>query len=100
MMNIANTPKEIVQSLLDLVNMAKWLMNENHQTSVTQELGILFPSIRGRGSRGESSKFLRVGAGKSLLQQLIQIILVLQDGLPQNGRLIKYGDQKQHQRNH
>ena len=65
MMNIENTPKEIVQSLIDLVNMAKRLMNENQQPSVTQELGILFPSKRGRGSRGESSKLLRVGAGKS-----------------------------------
>ena len=35
-----------------------------------------------------------------LLQQLIQIILVLQHGLPQNGPLKKYGHQKKHQRNH
>ena len=35
-----------------------------------------------------------------LLQQVIQILLVLQHGIPQNGRLKKYGDQKQHQRNH
>ena len=28
------------------------------------------------------------------------ILLVLQHGLPQNGRLKKYGDQKQQQRNH
>ena len=56
--------QQIVQSLIDLVKMAKWL-NENQQPSVTQELGRLFPSIRGRGSRGESSKLLRVGAGKS-----------------------------------
>ena len=33
-------------------------------------------------------------------QQLIQIILVFQFILPQNGRLKKHGDQKQHQRNH
>ena len=65
MMNSENTPKEIVQSLIDLVNIAKWLMDENQQPSVTQELGRLFPSIRGRGSRGENSKLLRVGAGKS-----------------------------------
>ena len=45
--------------------MAKRLMSENQQPSVTQELGRLFPSIRGRGSRGENSKLLRVGAGKS-----------------------------------
>ena len=58
--------KEIVQSLVDLLNMgAKWLMDENQQTSVTQELGRLFPSIKGRGRRGESSELLRVGAGES-----------------------------------
>ena len=46
MMNSENTPKEIVQSLIDLVNMVKWL-------------------IRGRGRRGESSELLRAGAGES-----------------------------------
>ena len=65
MMNSENTPKEIVQSLIDLVNMAKWLMDEKQPPSVTQELGRLYPSIRGRGSRGESSELLRVGAGES-----------------------------------
>ena len=45
--------------------MAKWLMNESQQPSVTQELGRLFPSIRGRGRRGESSELLRVGTGES-----------------------------------
>ena len=54
-----------MQSFTDLVNMAKWLMDENQQPSVTQELGRLFPSIRGRGRRGESSQFLRVVADKS-----------------------------------
>ena len=54
-----------MESLIDLVNMAKWLMNESQQPSVTQELGRLFPSIRGRGRRGESSELLRVGAGES-----------------------------------
>ena len=39
-------------------------MDEKHQPSVTQELGRLFPSIRGRGRRGESSELLRVGAGE------------------------------------
>ena len=53
------------RSLVDFVNMAKWLMDENQQPSVTQELGRLFPSIRGRGRRGESSELLRVGAGES-----------------------------------
>ena len=46
--------------------MAKWLMDENQQPSVTQELGRLFPSIRGRGRRVESSELLlKVGAGES-----------------------------------
>ena len=40
-------------------------MNENQQPSVTQELGKLFPRIRGGGRRGESSELLRVGAGES-----------------------------------
>ena len=65
MMNSENASKKIVQSLIDLVNMAKWLMDENQQPSVTQELGRLFPSIRGRGRRGESSELLGVGAGES-----------------------------------
>ena len=45
--------------------MAKWLMDENQQPSVTQELGRLFPSIRSRGRKDESSELLRVGAGES-----------------------------------
>ena len=46
MMSSENASKKIVQSLIDFVNMAKWLMDENQQPSVTQELGRLFPSIR------------------------------------------------------
>ena len=65
MMNSENAPKEIVQSFKDLVNMAKWLMDENQQPFVTQELGRLFAIIRGGGRRGESSEHLRVGAGES-----------------------------------
>ena len=65
MMSSENAPKKIVQSLIDLVNMAKWLMDENQQPSVTQELGRLFPGIRGRGRTGESSEILRAGAGES-----------------------------------
>ena len=65
MMSSENASNKIVQSLIDLVNMAKWLMNESQQPSVTQELRRLFPSIRGRGRRGESSELLRVGAGES-----------------------------------
>ena len=65
MMNSENASKKIAQSLLDLVNMAKWLMDENQQPSATQELERLLPSIRGRGRRDESIEFLRVGAGES-----------------------------------
>ena len=66
MMSSENVSNKIVQSLIDLVNMAKSLMNESQQPSVTQELGRPFVSIRGRGRRGESSElFLRVGAGES-----------------------------------
>ena len=63
MMSTENAPKKIVQSLIDLVNMAKWLIDENQQPAVTR--GRLFPSIRDRGRRGESSELLRVGAGES-----------------------------------
>ena len=45
--------------------MAKWLMDEMQQPSATQELERLFPSIRGRGRRDESSELLRVGADES-----------------------------------
>ena len=65
MMNSENAPKEIVQSFIDLVNMAKWLMDETQQPSVTQELGRLLPSIRGGGRRDESSELLSVGSGAS-----------------------------------
>ena len=64
MMHSENTPKEIVQLLIDLENTVKWLMDEIQQPSVTQELGRLFPSIIRRGRRGESSELLRVAAGE------------------------------------
>ena len=94
MMNSENAPKEIVQSFIDLVNIAKWLMDKNHQPSVTQELGRLFPSIRGGG---KGSGFVKVWAVSLLglvlvnylLHQLIQIILVLQHGLPLKNRTIE-----------
>ena len=63
--NSENASKKIVQSLIDLVNMAKWLMDENQQPSVTQELERLFPSTKGRERTDESSELLRVGAGES-----------------------------------
>ena len=95
MTNKENTPKETVQSFIDLMSMAKGQRDENQQLAVIQELGRLFPSISGGRRSGESSELLNLRVG-----ELIQIILVLQHGLPQNGRLKKYGDQKQHQRNH
>ena len=64
-MNSENVSKKIVQSLIDFVNMAEWLMDENQQPSVTQEIGRHLPSIRARGRRDESSKLLRVVAGES-----------------------------------
>ena len=64
-MNSEKASKKLVQSLTDLVNMAKWLMDENEQPSVTHELERLFPSIRGRGKRGESSEIFRDGTGES-----------------------------------
>ena len=56
-----------MQLFIDLVNMTKWLMDENQQPSVTHELGRLLPSQGWR--RGETSELLRVGAvGNHLLQ--------------------------------
>ena len=64
-MNSENAPKELVQPFIDLVSMAKWLMDENQQPSVTQDLGNLFRCIRGGWRRGKCSELLRVGAGES-----------------------------------
>ena len=75
--------------------------DENQQSSVAQELGTLFPSIRGGGRRGESSEFLTVGAGESSASTThTNNINFATHSQPQNGRLKKYGDQKQHERNH
>ena len=87
-MNSENASNKIVQQLIDLANMAKGLMDEK-----TQELGRLFSSTRSRERRGKSSELLRLVLVNHLLQQQIQIILVLQHSLPQNGRLKKYGNQ-------
>ena len=100
MMNSENASNNIVQLLIDLVNMAKWLVSENHQPSVTQELGRLFPSIRGRWRRGESSELLRVGAGESSVSTSdTNNNSFIATWSTTNRRLKKYGDQKQHQRN-
>ena len=52
MMNSENVQKKIVQLFIDLVKI--WLVDENQQPSVTQELERLFPSMGGGGRRGES----------------------------------------------
>ena len=62
MTNSEKAQNEIVQSFIDLVNMAKRLMDENQQLSVSQELGRPFPCTRGsQGRRSESTEILRVG---------------------------------------
>ena len=99
-MNSGNAPKEILQPFVDLVNMAKGLMNENQQPSVLQELGRLFVSTSGGGGeRGESREFLRVYAGESSASATDTNNTSFVRSLPQNGRLKKYRDQKQPQRN-
>ena len=64
LMNSEKAPKKIVQSFTDMVNMAKWLIDENQKPFVTQELGRLFLTIRGGGRRDESNEPFRVGAGE------------------------------------
>ena len=82
-MNGENAPKEIVQFFIDLANMVKRPMDENHQPSVTQELGRLFLSTKGEAGEVKAEKsFLGLVLVNHLPQQLIQIILVLQHGLP------------------
>ena len=87
-MSSENASNKIVQSLIDLVNMAKWLMDENQQPSVTQELGRLFPSIRGRGRRVESSELHGVGAGESSASATDTNKTIFQD------RSLKFSKQK------
>ena len=61
-------------------------LRENQQPSVTQELGIRFCSTKGGGRRVEADSSLGLVLVNHLLQELIQIILVLQHGLPQNSK--------------
>ena len=87
MMSSENASNKIVKSLTDLVNMAKWLMSESQQPSVIQELGRLFPSIRGGGRRGESSELrLRVGAGESSASATDTNNTSFETRLPENRR--------------
>ena len=87
-MNSENALKEIVKSFIDLVNMAKRLVDENQQRFVQQEL----EEVKGGKVKVESFIGL-VQVNHLLLKQLIQI-LVLQHRLPQNRVLQKHGDQK------
>ena len=64
-MSSENATKTIVQSFKYLVNLTKWLMNENQQPFVIQELRRLFHSMRIGRRRGESSELLRIRAGES-----------------------------------
>ena len=64
-MNSKNAPQEIVKSFIDLVNIAKRLIDENQQTSAQQELEKLFPSTREGGRGVESRELHRIGVVKS-----------------------------------
>ena len=100
MMNSENESKKIVQSFIDLVNLANWLMDENQQPSVSQELGRLFPSIRGRERRDESSELLRVGAGESSASATDTNNTSFATRSTTKRKTEEIWDQKQHQRNH
>ena len=80
--------------------MAKWLMHENQQPSVTQELGRLFPSKRGRRRRGESSELLGVGAGESSSSTTDTNNNSFATRSTTKWTIEEIWDQKQHQRNH
>ena len=71
-------------------------MDENQQPSVTQELGRLFPSIRGRGRRGESSELLRVGAGESSASATDRNNTSFATRSATKRTIEEIGDQKQH----
>ena len=100
MMNSENESKKIVQSFIDLVNLANWLMDENQQPSVSQELGRLFPSIRGRERRDESSELLRVGAGESSASATDTNNTSFATRSTTKRKIEEIWDQKQQQRNH
>ena len=84
---------------MDLVNMAKWLIDENQQLSATHKLGRLFPSIRG-SQRGESSELLRVSAGESSVSETDTNKTSFATWPTTKQTIEEIWDQKQHQRNH
>ena len=69
-MNSVNDSKEIEQSFIDLVNMAKGLMDENQQSSVTQELE-LFPAQEVEVGEVKAESFFGFLLVNHLFQQLI-----------------------------
>ena len=77
--------------------MAKGLMDENQQPSVQQQFRQLFRSARGGGRRGKSRELLRVGAGESSASATGTNNTSFTRSTTKG---TKYGDQKQHQRNH
>ena len=95
-----NAPNETVLSFIDLVNMAKWLMDVNQQPPVTQELGRLFPSIRVGRRRGESSEPLRVGAGEPSASATDANNNSFATRSTTKRTVERIWDQKQHQRKH
>ena len=96
-MNSEHISKEIVQSFIGLTNMAKGLMDENQQLSVQEQLRQLFCSARGGERRGKSRELLRVGAGESSASATGTNNTSFTRSTT---KWTKYGDQKQHQRNH
>ena len=98
MINGENTSKETVQSFIDLLNMAKGLMDENQQPSVTQKLGRLLPNTRGGGRRGGSREFLKVAAGESSASATATKNTSFARRSTQSEQLKKYGVQKQHKK--
>ena len=76
-MNSENTPKEIVKSFTDLVNMAKELIDENQQPYVQEELERFFPVQEVEGEEMKLESFIGlVQVNHLLLQQLIQILVL------------------------
>ena len=70
MMNGVNDSKEVAQSFIDLVNMAKGLMDENQQSSVAQELE-LFQVQEVEVGEVKAESFFGLVLVNRLLQQLI-----------------------------
>ena len=70
MMNGVNDSKEVAQSFIDLVNMAKELMDENQQSSVAQELE-LFQVQEVEVGEVKAESFFGLVLVNHLLQQLI-----------------------------